>query len=271
MRRKRNRKLCLGFGLCAPSVAFHFEGETDQQGGGGGEGNPRSSMEQSIVDRLGGTLQNIDQRFAQNQQMMQLLQDPMIQQVLSARQSGKKFKLVDDAPAAPQVEEPLVPLDQMNNTQMYQHMNKTLTNQLGQMLPQVVEQMIEKHLGPIQQQLQGVNGFVAQTVEQKTQNKIQEAQKKYTDFNKFGNQMVELYKQAPGLEPEELYLIAKARAGSPVTPVTQMESERPGTSATRPTLFEARGKKPLPPGPRGFEALMKQTLDRQDFSMFPEG
>lgn len=269
-RSKRNKRLSLGLGLVFPRAAFHFEGEGDMQGGGG-DPTPRQSAESMLVDRLGGTLNNLDQRLAQQTGMMQMLQDPVIVQYLQAKQAGKKIKLVDDVPAAPQIEEPAIPLDQMNNTQMYQHINKTLTTNLQHMLPQIIQQHLEQALGPIQQQLQGVNGFIGQTVEQKTQAAIQAAQQKYTDFNKFGPQMVELYKQAPGLSPEELYLIAKARAGSPVTPVTQMESERPGTTVTRPSLFEARGKKPLPPGPRGFEQLMSEALNRIDFSQFPQG
>jgi len=72
---------------------------------------------------------------------------------------------------------------------------------------------------------------------------IDEARKKFNDFDDYREDISKVFKAYPGILPEDAYIIAKGRKSADVPPQKNMESEKPISLGTRAEQAEERYEK----------------------------
>lgn len=220
--------------------------------------------------------QQITQLSEKNEELNQynssLLQDPEVLRIVQARQSGKDIKVMTteeleaQRQANQQQEEEEVDYNEMDNSQLVEHILKKSST--------VLANVVESKMKPILDKVGGVEGFVQESKQQQLRSQIEAARKKYTDFDDYRKKLVELNNEHPTLGVEELYVLAKTREGKAPALKTDVEaesrrssSERPVTSGGRPSEKKER-KEPLPRGSSGFRQLLNESLEDKNFSHY---
>lgn len=203
------------------------------------------------------------------QQSSQLLSDPDVLRLVQLKQQGKKVSLAPEDEVKEVVEEPEeeeIDWDELDNAGLAKEVMKRTTSS--------VEKVLNKHLKPVNEKFQTVESFTKQEQAKALQQQVAEARKKYTDFDDYQQQMVQLNAENPSLNVSELYILAKAREGKPVALREEQQkkeqdsvTERPVTSGGRPSKKPER-KEPLPSGARGFRQLLSENLESKDFSHY---
>jgi hypothetical protein len=213
-----------------------------------GEGEERKPSLEEKITQLETTVQ-------ENAVVARLAADPEIRQLLEARQSGKKVKVVleDEKPQTPPTEELETPpnLEEMTQSDLLRHMTKVMAA--------TTEKVLKSRLAPFEQKLAAVEQSVQQDQRKEVQAQVDAARKSHKDFDQYKESMLSISQQNPGLGVEELYMLAKVRAGQPLVPDRSTESERPSRTSARPP----KRQEPLPPGRSGFSALVGDALKRR--------
>lgn len=121
-----------------------------------------------------------------------------------------------------------------------------------------VSSLIEQKVGEVDKQIKRQD---YESQYEKAQREVQEAMKKYPDFNHYRTDMVEVAKRHPNISAEEAYLLAKAKAGSRRVP-----NPRTGQRQVTPTQ-----PKPSPQGgARPGNVSTSTTKRKEDFSNYDE-
>lgn len=185
--------------------------------------------------------------------LAKIMSDPDARALLEAKQLGKKVKVVldeeEEKPVAI-VEDESVDLESMNNKDLINHILKKVSSSM--------DSVLTKRISPLSEQLKNISTYIGGVEEKGAKQQVEEARKKYPDFNDFIPEIKELNRQNAGLNVEELYLIAKRRkvGDSKVNPT----SEKP-TSTSVKAPAKVKRDKPLPPGNAGFDQLLMETLE----------
>jgi hypothetical protein len=231
-----------------------------------GEANDPAKKESDLEARL----TQVEQQSAESKILAQLAADPDISAILRARRTGQRVKVVEDRPTAPEdtirlpgsvgttTPEPEIDdstLEGMSNAQLSKHIaRRTLTD----LVP-----LLNEALKPLSTRLQALAGSVDQVETERAKNSVAAVQAKYKDFTKYRDAMIDIRQSNPGLEVEELYFLAKKRAGG------QLFGQH-GTDIERPTTQVARPSRPTPKGPvvgRGaFRDHLRGVLASMDHS-----
>lgn len=216
-----------------PGIGDFLESPADTlNGGAGGEGAP------TIDPKI---LQQITQRASQQTRdslMAQLMQDPDIAAVFKAKTEKRRIKVIDDQPqpldgggagpagaGAGADDEPN--FDEMSNKQLFGHMVK----QMKPLMQGILKSTVEPLLAEINELKGKAAGY-----EQKTVNDAVNAFRSRTpDFDSYGEQILELSRQKPDLDVEELYALAKYKAGQFVPKANIAASEQPTFAVGSPT------------------------------------
>ena len=212
-------------------------------------------IEARIEKHLGALEKSVDEgkRFAS------VVGDPDVQAILKARQEGRSVKVVfpDDIPKkkdeVEDEDEEVYDLDSLTNTELTQHLVKTF----GKTLDKVMSQKLVE----INDTVRGLKGHVESSQQAAIEKKIADARDKYSDFDDFAEDIVRLAKDAPGLDPIELYETVVRRSGGTPT-LKVVETERPSSVSARPTRKRTR-KEPLPGGLRGFKQMVNESLNSE--------
>jgi len=202
-------------------------------------------IEERIAARLG---REYDTKLKSTTEYANLMADPQIRQIMEARKSGKNIQLVPEGQEnkEPDPEPEWEDLD-----------NKGLVKELLKRIPSVVQQTLEKSVNPLQDQFAGLKNYVEAQEEAKAKEQLDALSKKYPDFESMKPTMGGILKDNPGLSFEELYKVAKIRAG---VPLGNTSSEKPTTESAR--LPRKNRKEPLPSGRKGFEQLLDEALEK---------
>lgn len=205
-----------------------------------------------------GRVREIERGVEEARIIAQLTADPEIRAILEARQTGRKIKVVEESEEA-EAEAEVDPekLEDMSRSDLLKVLRKQIAGDLKKDLAAIVD--------PLKQQLDGVTQLANKQQAEKVKKEVSRLREKFSDFDVYGKPMLELNKENPGLSTEELYLLAKRRAGKSTkagaTPsARKMATERPTVSGMG-TRSAGRTTPPKPVvGRQSFSELLEQTL-----------
>jgi hypothetical protein len=229
--------------------------------------------QQSQTSKLEALLTGQVQQVAENRVMTQLLADPNFRAVLEAQRAGKKVKIIplsedgsdeqdlvssgnNQAPTQTKVD-----LDSMSNAELTQYIIKNA----AKAAPKVEE---NPEVRQLKQQVEMLTQHIQSENRKKVDGEVAKVQAKYPDFDNHKQTMLELSQQNPGLQVEELYILAKRRAGEPITAAQEVATERPTSSAARPSNI------PKPRGPvvgvGAWNQYLQEVLSKKNFNVQQE-
>ena len=206
------------------------------------EGVEESSAKSQAEDKIAERLESLRQEVSQQGSLQQLSADPDVRKVLELKAAGKLVdigeSLPNQEPIAEMPEAPDVPLADLDNGEFMSIMEKVVDAKFQQLMPETIKASTKDLTGKVDELMSWAARQNAETV--KDQGK--DLQSKYSDFMQWKDQMVSLDEETGGrLGLEDLYRLAKTRAGSPIEPQRGMSSERP--SSTPPTARRVRDPK----------------------------
>ena len=230
----------------------------------------KDTEEEALEQRL----TQVEANTKDTQDVARLIAIPEVRDVLTAMQNGKDVKVLTGEEAreglVPHPEQPpLEPLpsqeefDEMSNSQLYDQVVKTV----GTTLASNLKGIISEQLKPLQESISRAEGFIGQAEQENVQRQAVDLPKKYKDFGAYRDKMIELNSRHSGMNLEQLYHLAKLDAGSPVTPMTEMSTERPSTSTGRAPKPSAN-RAPIGPGRRALRNKIDEVLEGQDWGRF---
>ncbi len=121
-----------------------------------------------------------------------------------------------------------------------------------------VANLIEQRVGEVDKQ---VKRQEYESQYEKAQREVQEAMKKYPDFNNYRLDMIEIAKRHPNISAEDAYLLAKAKVGGRRSPTPRTGQKQASTQQPRPT---PQG------GARPGNVSTSTTKRKEDFSSYDE-
>lgn len=205
---------------------------------GGADGSGSDPASEETIRRL----TQVTEEQVKARVMGELMKDPEIFSILRARQSGKRVKIVEEgaeppASSAPQQSDGLDGIDEttlegMSKKEMVGLVLKSVTKQLDNFFKQQSQPIVDR-LG----QLENTASSFAQ---ERTQQAVQQVAQKYPDFWDFKDPMIQLSQKHPTMDAEELYLMAKVRAGKFVPKTSRTSTERPTNMSTRPPKVQQK-------------------------------
>lgn len=181
--------------------------------------------------------------------LQELLADPDVLRLMELKRSGKKIKISDDITPIP---EPELPKDPQNLQEVVQYLDKKIES--------TIQKRVFLEQEPVRQKVQQLEGAVRQGLVKEAEQQIEKAQKKFKDFNEYLPAIKTLYRENPGLSAEELYKVAKSRAGYSVERDPSLESERPSPETAR-TSTRKKSKEAVPTGRAGAISIAEDAFD----------
>jgi len=121
-----------------------------------------------------------------------------------------------------------------------------------------VANLIEQRVGEVDKQIKRQE---YETQYEKAQREVQEAMRKYPDFNNYRVDMIEIAKKHPNISAEDAYLLAKAKAVGRRSTTPRAGQKQPPTQQPRPT---PQG------GARPGNVSTSTTKRKEDFSSYDE-
>ena len=182
-------------------------------------------------------------KLEDNRVLDQMMADPDVQRVLDLKRSGKAVKIDEQTEPEEKSEFDVDPDDPAAE----------LLKKIGGMM--------DNKLGKIADRLQLVEGIAQRAQNNEVNSEIDRAKTKHRDFDTYKDSMVKMSNENPGLNVEELYTMAKMRAGKLdiVQPSTFSEK---GTTQPRRMLKKAGSQTPR--GRQGFNKIVQAALEGLD-------
>lgn len=190
--------------------------------------------------------------------LLQLLSDPEIASVINAKRAGKKVKVVEEATedAAKEVVD-----EEEDEEELPEAERKLLARALKK-----IDKAVDKRLGTVATRVEGLEALAGSIQQREAKAEVAKAREKYRDFDKYRAPMLKLVKENPGLAAEELYLIAKARAGKLNLTQPSSETERPTNQPRRrPKKRDAESARPASRR-QAWNSAMERALGELDLS-----
>jgi hypothetical protein len=177
-----------------------------------------------------------------------ILQDPEVAAVLAAKKEGKAVHVV----AKEEEREPDIDLDSIDFDVLD---NKDMVKLLMKVTAQQSASIVRDSIKPVTDSISVLNQHLESQQNEKVNLEIQEAKRKFKDFDYYAPAMAELSKSNPGLTVTELYSIAKERIGEAAPP--EVNTERP----TQTTVASSRKGKEQEKAPVHRFGRRKQFLE----------
>lgn len=218
--------------------------------------NLSTEQETEEIAHSNGTANRIA-ALEQNAQVQQLLNDPEIHAVLQARRAGKKIKITEEVEEqvdeTPEIDltEGLEANDPARGT--LEKVSKLITARTSAKDRQIAE---------LAQQVEQLKGVADKVIERDVTEQITKVQNKYKDFKDYAPEMSKLSQQHAGLSAEDLYVLAKSRAGKLKMVEQGTFTERPTQQPQRSASSARRNTPPAPARPTraGFQEIMARSL-----------
>ena len=202
-------------------------------------------------------LTGLEQKVEGTEVLVKLLADPDVRSILEAKQKGEEVKIVlgkaKEIKKAPIVVD--VDLEALSNKELVRHLLERVTD--------TIDSSLSSKLEPLSSSIKALESYVGSAEAKTVGGQIDEAKKKYADFDDYLPVMKSLNKSNPELSVEELYLISRKRKGG--KGVLEVSSEKP-TSTSAKVKAEKIRDAPLPRGRAGFDQLLQEALDNLEIS-----
>jgi hypothetical protein len=230
----------------------------------------QSGLDEGEKSSLAKTLIALNERVAATNESARLLADPNIRQYLELKAKGVDAKLVINEPT--QVKPPEPPpepenLETLTNAQL----TKYMTDRMGHIVQTTIASQVDAKLKAQQDALTPVLQQLVADSQRRNQNdtaaQFKVAESRYPDWKQMLPSMIEVNKTVMGASPEELYLLAKARAGLPLVPPSAISTERPGQTPASRKTFERPASIT---GKTGFDALARAALEARSETAYSE-
>jgi hypothetical protein len=199
--------------------------------------------------------------------LIALLSDPDINAVLQAKRAQKGVRVVVGEDGEVQGEEEEEGEGEEDEELTLDEDEKKAIDRLAKIL--------DRKLKPFGERLSSLEGL-AQTVQRDgIQKEVSSVKKKYPDLDKYRKVMAKLADKLPGANVEELYLIAKARAGELAVQETSTFSEKPTESRIerkrksggQERKEQKEKEREAKAGSRGFRTALQEVLEDMEFDI----
>ena len=213
--------------------------------------------EEAKKDEMSEKLKMLETKVNDTGVLAKLMADPDVRALLEAKQRGEKIKLVQENAFEQETTSKqendftdVVDYDSMTNSDLVKHItNKVLKS---------FDSSLGKKLEPLNQVIKQLSSYVDNNEAKTVNQQIEQAKKKYSDFDTYLPEMRELNKVNPELAVEELYLISKMRKVGPAA--LSVSTEKPTSTSAK--VVEKKRSTPLPKGKAGFDQLLSEALDK---------
>ncbi len=194
-----------------------------------------------------------------NQQVLSLLADPAINQVIQARRAGKPVRVIEDTAETPEPE--VDPVDELTSGLEADDPSRETLGKIGKVMGAKLSSR-DAEIAELKAQVQQLSGVAQEVQRRDVSDQVAKAQSKFKDFAQYKDTMVELSTKHPGLGVEELYLVAKNKAGKLKLVEQATFSEKPTQHPPRSTSSARRGTPTPPPaqGRKGFNDILTRAL-----------
>lgn len=189
-----------------------------------------------------------------NASFSQVVATPEVRTVLDAIDKGETVKVVvgeeeDEKAYDPETVEDLD--------------NKGIIDASARQTSHLLGGILDEKLSPLVRELESLKEDKKLTEKVNLKNELGRAIKRFPDLNTYTNEMIELKKENKGMGVEELYVLARTRAGKGFPDPVSTASERP--SSVVPKVQKER-KDPVPHGPKGLDQLIKEVHETDEFA-----
>ena len=131
----------------------------------------------------------------------------------------------------------------------------------------LLDKKLTETIAPLTNRLAAIEGIAENYQKADVDKQIKDVKDKHKDFAKHQKSMAKIARETPGLAVEEMYLIAKARAGDLKLEEASTHSERPTPT---PRQRETKAKRELKTegmsSKRAFQIHLADALDQVDFT-----
>lgn len=195
-------------------------------------------------------------KLEEGQDLTALLSDAEIMAVIEAKQAGKKVKVEIEEPKP----EPSVvdKAKELVKDLPKDDPNRDAVSQLAK--------LFDEKLTPLVERLDAVEGHASAGAKKEINVEIAKAQERFSDFDEFRSEMVDLSKAFPELTIPELYIIAKNRKGKLDLADPTTFTEKPASNTVERRNPTNKPSKDRPKGRKGRSAMVTEALGRIDFS-----
>jgi hypothetical protein len=209
----------------------------DETAEGESEESTESGTEDSVSDRI--------KQLEENQALTQVLADPDVQKVLSMKKDGKRIDVKELAKAEETADPDLEIKDDDPAAELLRK----------------ISGIMDKKLNPIAGRVDAIERVAQQVQSKEVNGQIAKVKEKHPDMDKYKEKMILLSQENPGLNVEELYIMARMRAGKLELDEPSTFSEKPTTQPRRPMGLKDR---PTPRGRQGFNQVVQEALSKLD-------
>lgn len=229
--------------------------------------NGTTDLENDVDDGQQETAEERLSRLENNQAVMSILNDEDVQKVVALKRAGKGVNVgelegnKDDAneKEKDEVEEEPDPISLLPDSDPKKAQLQAISSLVDKKLGKAQE-----YIKSLEERLERAEGVAGQVVAKEVNDQITKVAGKYQDFKEHRSAMTLLAKSLPGLNVEELYLVAKQRAGKlKLAAQGTTDSERP-TSQPRNNSTKRGGQPVRPQGRRGFNEILADALGKFD-------
>lgn len=224
--------------------------------------NTDNSTEDQVEEIANRLEQTLKQRSTSDATLANLVADPDIRKILDAKQKGEVVKVTTGEEEEPEsISDESTDVDSMTNSELVAFMVKTHGK--------VTQDVMKEEMKNFKDSISGISDFVTAQQQNAIQDQIQESKRKHPDFDDYGEKMYDIHQKNPGLNIEELYIIAKAQSGALETPGPSAGSERPSQVGTLPVRRTEKRKNAVPTGRRGFRQLLAEATSKLNVGETP--
>ena len=192
-------------------------------------------------------------RLEQNQQVLSLLADPEIAAVVAARRAGKSVKvsLAEEA-----VEEQPDPTEEL----VRDLPEDDPTRGLLEKLDKLIDAKLGGQLKSLGERLKSVEEVGQKVAVKEVTDQVAAVRAKNKDFDRYKEEMLKISAKHPGLGVEDLYVLAKSRAGELRQVEAVTETEKP-TSSPRVGVPKTQRPAVTSKGRQGFDQILRNALN----------
>ena len=189
----------------------------------------------------------------QNQALNALMADPEVQEVIRLKRAGKPVAVSEKADKEEETADEEDAIDDDDPAKEVLHR---------------FAKIIDKKLSPISERLSSIEGLADDVRRQGVDSQVKTLREAHEDFDKYRDQMMVLAKDNTGLDVEELYMLARKRAGKLDLTTASTFSEKPTTQTVHrkgiKRVAKASGRQR---GRQGFQKILAKALDVLELDM----